>query len=346
VRRLLSVMTVIVALLAAPALAATPVPAPTEGLNLTTSPLPISLVVLPGHSVSTQLRVKNSGTQTETLQLGLMKFAAFGEEGKPILLDRAPSDTYFDWVHFSQAEFVAEPGVWKTVNMTINVPSSAAFGYYYAVTFSRASQSGLESGTRGTSIHGATATLVLLEARVPGAKRDVQVLDFKTTHRLYEFLPTDFSLRLHNAGNVHVAPVGSIFITKGGKTVSTIDVNREGGNILPGSNRIFTASWTDGFPVYVTKMQNGAAVHDKQGNVVKQLKWDFTQVPKLRMGHYTAKLFLVYDNGSRDVPVQAEVSFWVIPWRLFGVLIVVLVLVGIGLWSSLGKAWRRARRRP
>src|SRR5476651_252875 len=75
--------------------------APTEGLNLTTSPLPVSLTTKPGTTITTNLRVRNSGTQVETLKVNLMKFSAYGEAGQPLLADRAPADTYFDWVTFS-----------------------------------------------------------------------------------------------------------------------------------------------------------------------------------------------------------------------------------------------------
>src|SRR5438067_1244184 len=108
---------------------------PTGELNLTTSPLPISLVAKPGTVVSTDLRIKNSGNSTEQLQVGLLKFGAFGDDGKPELLDFAPQDSYSKWVTFSTTRFAAEPNVWNTVHMTINLPPSAAFGYYYAVTF-------------------------------------------------------------------------------------------------------------------------------------------------------------------------------------------------------------------
>ena len=63
--------------------------------------MPINLVATPGATIRTDLRVKNSGTSTETYKVGLMKFSAYGEEGKPQLSDRAPGDDYFDWVTFS-----------------------------------------------------------------------------------------------------------------------------------------------------------------------------------------------------------------------------------------------------
>src|SRR5476651_506866 len=133
-------------------------------LNLITSPLPIDLVVDPGKSVTTDIRVKQDGGDDETLKVSLMKFGAYGSSGKPSLLDRAPGDDYFDWVKFDKTTFDAPSGVWQTVKMTINVPKTAAFGYYYAVVFSRAGDDVHPVGSPNTSaIAGGTAVLVLLD---------------------------------------------------------------------------------------------------------------------------------------------------------------------------------------
>ncbi|HSH31281.1 MAG TPA: hypothetical protein VK963_01295 [Candidatus Saccharimonadales bacterium] len=316
-------------------------------LNLTTSPLPISLVAQPGKTVTTQLRIKNSGTKREQLKIGLLKFSAFGEEGKPRLLDREAGDSYFDWVSFSQDQFTAEPNVWKNITMTIKVPPTAAYGYYYAVTFSRASAPKV-TGQRQTALAGAIATLVLLEARVPGAKRQVEVVQFKASRKFYEFLPTTFNIKLKNQGNIHVAPSGNIFIGRGkgsDKDIGIIDVNPERGNLLPGSNRIYAVNWTDGFPLHVEKRDGDKLVTNRQGQPATTLTWDFSQAHKLRFGKYTAKLLMVYDDGQRDVPIEGTVSFWVVPWRLIAAALVVVAFVGIGLWSTGRGAAAKLRRR-
>jgi hypothetical protein len=67
------------------------------------------------------------------------------------------------------------------------------------------------------------------------------------------------------------------------------------------------------------------------------LKWDFSHANRLRFGHYTAHLVMIYDNGQRDVPFEATLGFWIIPWRVIGILTVVGLFVLIGLWSSFGK---------
>jgi hypothetical protein len=304
-------------------------------LNLVTSPLPINLVTTPGATVSAQLKIKNGGEQPEVLTIGVMKFSAYGDDGKPRLLDRGKDDDYFDWITFSENDFTLNPNEWKTITATINVPQTAAFGYYYAVTFSRKNEE-VPGGPWSTKVIGATATLVLLEVRVPNAVRDIEVIDFSTPQQIYEFLPINFSIKLKNKGNVHVVPKGNIFITRFGedKEAAILTVNELGGNILPDSNRIFESSWTDGFPVYKDKTDgNKVVLTDSKGKPYTQLKWDFSQVPKLRWGKYTANLLLVYDDGTRDVPIEGTLLFWVIPWRIIGGGLVVVLLILAGGYS-------------
>src|SRR5476649_2713616 len=76
-----------------------------NSFNLVTSPLPISLAGPPGSTLTTDIRVKNGGTSTTQLKVTLMKFSAYGDEGKPAIADRGPGDDYFDWVTFSPQVF-------------------------------------------------------------------------------------------------------------------------------------------------------------------------------------------------------------------------------------------------
>jgi len=312
--------------------------------NLTTSPLPVDLVTTPGHAVSTTLRVQDSGTQAADIKIGLKKFKANGTDGTPQLLNPGPADTYINWVSFSRSSFVAQPGQWTDITMSVNPPAGAAFGYYFAVIFSNASP-GTSTNTNAAQLRGAVATLVLLDVKAPGEKRSLDVVSFKSAHGLYEYLPANFSIDIRNTGNVHVIPSGNIFIQKGGKTIATLDVNPSGGNILPASDRVFKPSWGDGFPVFTPKLVNGQQVTDKHGRPIMRLSWNFAKVGHLRFGHYTAHMVLSYDNGTQDVPIEGYVSFWVVPWKMLPVVILVLVLLGIGLWTSGKSLWRRINKR-
>jgi len=313
------------------------------GLNLVTSPLPINLITKPGMSVSTPIKIKNGGTQAEKLKISLMKFNAYESNGQPRLMDPEPGDDFLKWVSFSEDSFSAAPDEWKTIQATFNVPQDAAFGYYYAVIFSRVSDDA-PTDSKQTAIVGGTAVLVLLEARVADAQRSIEVMQFDTDKQMYEFLPTSFTVKLKNTGNVHVAPRGNIFINKGNEhDIAILEINSNKGSILPNSTRDFQESWNDAFPVYVEKKQDGGVMLDDQGNRQMELKWDWGQASKLRWGKYTAKMLLTYDDGTRDVPVEGEVSFWVMPWRLIGAGLFIAVFVLIGLKNTLQNTWKKVR---
>lgn len=312
----------------------------TGELRLTTSPLPINLKVTPGSAVSTPVKIKNNGTQDENIKVVLMKFKADPVTGATVLLERESTDAYFDWVTFSEETFLLPSNEWKTITATFNVPETAAFDYYYAIAFFRADQS-VKTGERQTVVNGGTATLVLLEAQVPNAKKQLELTQLTVDKNMFEFLPANFEITVKNTGDVHVIPHGNIFISKNGKTISTINVNETQGSVLPNSPRTFRSVWEDAFPVYVPKQENGVPVKDAEGNVVKELKWNWADASKLRWGKYNAKIVLVYDDGKRDVPLEGEVSFWVMPWRLIGGGLVVLIFVLIGLKSSLQSIWKK-----
>jgi hypothetical protein len=308
---------------------------PTDGINLQISPLPIEMNAKPGTSTGAELRVRNVGTKTEKLQVRLLAVSE-DNNGQVHLTNPKNSDEWVKWVSFDRPVFDAPSNQWQTIKMKIDVPKSAAFGYYFAVEYLRASDVAPQPGK--AVAHGAVATFILLNAESKGAMREAKIESLTADKKSYEFLPADFTVKVKSTGNVHVAPYGNIFIAKGDKQVASIDINSDRGNVLPKGSRFFAASWTDGFPVYQTKKSaDGQTLADKNGQPQKSLKWDFSQANRLRFGHYTAHLVMIYDNGQRDVPMEATVSFWVIPWRVIGISIIIGILVVIGLWSSFGK---------
>jgi hypothetical protein len=299
--------------------------------TLTTSPVSVTLEGDPGATVSTDLQLQNNSTARQLITIKLEKFKASGTDGQAQIMPPESNDQTLSWVHFSTPTFVAEPGVWKSVKMTIDIPKTAAFGYYYAVVFSPAHQ---EAVSGMNVFRGANAILVLLHVRTPGEKDELRVADFSATQGIYQYLPATFHVNVRNTGDIFTQPRGTIYISRraGGKVIDTIDVNKGQGSILPATNRIFESTWDDGFPVYVAKRVNGQIVSDKSGKPVTELSWDTSKLSKLRFGSYNAHLVLAYNNGLMDIPLQADVTFWVIPWTLLGIaiLILLILLVGVG----------------
>jgi hypothetical protein len=311
-----------------------------EGFNVITSPLPIKITTAPGKTVTTQLRIKNEGNNSEGIKVGLMKFGASGSQGVPDLFALTKADTYASWVTFSPSQFTAQPNVWYNIQMTIKVPVTASLGYYLAVTYSRTSQPGQPDAT---NLNGSAATLVLLNVQTPNEQRSSSLVDFSTDHKLYEYLPATFNITMKNTGNVYLAPTGNIFVLKGPKAVDTLDFNDAGGSILPGSNRVYHVTWSDGFPYYKERLVNGAPVTDSHGKPEETLDWDFTQLSKFRFGQYSARLLAVYNNGTNDVPIESTLTFWVVPWKLLIVTIVVIATIGFGVYSLIRSIVRKTR---
>lgn len=317
---------------------------PATGLSLEISPAIVTLSSDPGRTVTTDLRVRNAGNQTEHLVASLYKFDA-DDNGNITVSDPGPADDYFSWIHLSKTDFQALPNDWQTIKMTINLPKTAAFDYNFAILYHRAEDPSPQPGT--SAYNPKIGSLVLLEANVPGAKRQMDVADFSVNHHLFEYLPTDFTVKFRNSGNVLLVPKATIFITNhGDNNLASLDVNPKGGRVLADSSRIFHVSWTEGFPSLVDKTDSsGQAVKDKKGNPVRHLVWDWSKSSKFRFGKYTAKLLMVYDNGQRDIPVEAAVSFFVIPWRLILFVALVTGIVAWGMYANIRGLIRRFKKK-
>ena len=172
--------------------------------------------------------------------------------------------------------------------------------------------------------------------KTPNAKKQLELVDIKMRKGFYEYLPAEIDIKVKNTGNIHIVPFGDVFIDQGNKkNVDIIKANVFRGNILPGQVRTYTATWDNGFPIRVPKEVNGQIIKDKNGKIEYETKWDFSKLLNFRIGKYTGNVVMVYDNGQRDVPLEGNVSFWVIPWKIILGALVALFLIFQGLRSSI-----------
>ena len=298
---------------------------PTQGLNLTLSPTFINLTTDPGKSVDSQFRVTNNNAFDEYLQVVVAKMDV-GSDGQVVLRDITAEDEFARWLTLSEEQFIIGPNQAKTVRFTLNPPDSASLGYYYTLLVTRVRPSEQE-GQPQAVISGSAGITVLLDVRSPNAKKELQVVDFKPSSMVYEYLPTTLKATIKNTGNVHVVPFGDVFFdSMFNEEIAVLPMNQGRGNVLPNAERTFDVTWSDGFAVRQPKTQDGVVVKDSNGKEVFETTYDFSKANKFRIGKYTAHLVMVYDNGERDIPIEATVSFWVIPWKL--ILAAVAIVLG------------------
>ena len=314
---------------------------PATGINLTLSPVFINLTTDPGANVTSAIRITNQNNFREYLEIQVAKFTANYAGEAPIIVDLTPEDEFGKWVSFSNKQFIVEPNETKTVKFTVSPPKDAALGYYYALLVSRIN----ESNEKGVStIKGSPAIPVLLEVRTPNAKRDLQLVEFTTDKTIYEYLPVTFKVKLKNSGNIHVVPSGDIFIDWGkDRDIGLIHANPTRGNILPQTERTYESLWDDGFIVRMPKINANKTERDEKGNIVYETKWDLSKANKMRIGKYTAHVLMVFDNGNRDIPLEATISFWVIPWKIIIGILIVLFFVLVGVKNTVSGFFRKKK---
>jgi hypothetical protein len=302
----------------------------TTPINLSLSPTFVSLATDPGQETTSQFKVTNNSNVQEDLKIELAKFELTQGGAGLTLKDLTSEDEFARWITITPETFSLAPNQSETIRFTISPPKDAALGYYYALVVKRQKEPTTKE-TKQTVITGAPALPVLLEVHSPNAKRELQLVQFTTDKAFYEYLPVKFSFKVKNTGNVHLVPSGDIFVDWGRtKDVALLSANQARGNILPQAERTFDVSWGDGMIVR---------------GVDGKTKWDLTKADRFRIGRYTAHLLLVYDNGQRDIPLEATISFWVFPWKIILGILVVLYFAFIGLKGTIYTYARKFRNR-
>jgi len=318
-------------------------------INLTVSPATLQMNTAPGKPVTATVKVLNNNPVSETIKVSLGGFRADANGDKPVLYDFTEEDPEKDWLTANPSEVVVQPYSWESIEVTLSPDSNAAFSYYYALMFERTTK--LEPGTLNP-VQAIPAILVLSTIDSPNTIRAAELVSFTTKKKLYEFLPAEFNIIIENTGNVHVSPIGNIFISKGNeKNLAIINVNNNRGFILPESTRNYPASWEDGFPAYrPAKNEAGEIIQNKDGSTKYKLEWNPNFSTAFRLGKYTASLLMVYDDGTKDIPLERTLEFWVIPWKLIILIAIVLLLLLTGILMPIytigKKALRKQRKNP
>ena len=306
------------------------------GFALQVTPSPIVETIEPGTTKTVELKIRNQNTQSETLKMGLRAFTINSSTGEVELKNDEPQDVV-GWVSFANPVFTVSAGEWYTQKITFAVPANAGFTYSFAITISRNAPTKEQGGK--TSIEGSVAVFALLSTNRPDALRKLEIASFSSKKKVYDYLPASFTLQLKNSGNTIIQPGGNIYIQRTSNSaapLATMPVNEKSAYILPNVTRSMQAEWSAGFPVYKT-------VDAQTGK--KKLTWDWSTLQNFRIGHYVAKAVVIYNDGNRDVPTQAEIDFWVIPWKIISIAVVALGLVTVGIVTIVRKTMRVARKK-
>ncbi len=296
----------------------------TGGFSLQVTPSPLIATVDPGEQTSLEVKVRNASTTAEELKMELRAFTIDRDNGEIKISDETASNVA-DFVTFEQANFHVEAGQWYTQKVNVNTPKDAGFSYSFVILISR--QEPLPKVEGVSNIEGSVALFTLLNVNRPDAVKKLELTSFISAKKSYEYMPAEFELSIENTGNTIVQPQGNIFIGRSAdeqEPLAVLEINQGNGYIIPTSSRTLKTSWSDGFP---------------SRNADGKLVWDWSKLNKIRIGKYTAKVVLIYDDGERDVPIESTVTFWVLPWKIIIGFVLLLVILGVGIFTVFRKSF-------
>lgn len=283
--------------------ASRPVQAATA-LGFAVSPPSAEFTANPGESVNGNVKVINLTDQALSLTVDKNSFVARGEEGEVELIEQDTKYSLSPWFKVGPGKVELPARGTVAFSYSIDIPPDAEPGGRYGSLVFHTTPEKLPSGASGASVRQQLGMLIFL--RINGAAHEqVNISSFKTEKSFYEIGPVNFETRISDTGNVHAKPTGTITIKNLlGMTVGQVKLEPK--NVIPGATR--------------------------HSETAFKKKW--------MLGFYKATLVL--KNGDKQ-QLTASTNFTVVPYKLIGVVLIILLIIYMLFWRS-RKRFRRALR--
>lgn len=261
----------------------------------------IDVEMSPGETRTFQLSVSNRLGTEKTFSLREEDFKGSRDLERPVMLlgdDRGPYSLR-DYLQLATTSIDIQHGTKARIGVTISVPSDAQPGGLYGSvvigTVTRPGQKSSDTGAVGSSpIITRIGTLFFI--RVKGAVEvDGKLTKFSLAGEKSVLWNSDsviFNLVFENKGSVHLNPFGTISVKNMlGSTVGNLEA--EAWFAMPQSLRF------------------------------RQVQW----APPFLFGRYVAHASINPGYGNQNE--EAEIVFWVIPWKIIlAILAVLIILIG------------------
>jgi hypothetical protein len=302
-KRITTLIAVIVTAFAvlSPASMAAAQSAANTGQALEIGPPVISISGDPGQTIDTNISLRDV-SPSDLYVTGIVNdFEANGEDGTPkVILDQNVVSPYSfkTWVRTIPATSLKTRQI-KSLKITIDIPANAAPGGYYGIV--RFTGVPPDIKDTGVSLNASLGSLVFIKVNGQ-AKEEMSVTSFIASgsdgkaKSLLEGAPITFSQVVKNSGNTFEQPTGLVTVKDMfGKVVATIPVNEEKRLILSASTRKFD------------EVLDSKVIGSN----------------KILFGKYTAELSLVYGGSATEI--NQKITVWIIPYKLIGLGIAVLI---------------------
>lgn len=268
---------------------------------ITIVPPSIEFTVNPGDKKEGILKVINDSNKTLTFTANTQDFIVTDTKGTPDFVPQGTFERQFSasaWIGIIPSTFTVAPHQKAILNYYMQIPRNARPGGHYAGVLYTPTEN-LGGNSTGPAVQTQIGTLFSIDVSGP-IHEEASVTKFLAEHGFYEYGPVNILTQIRNMGDLHIKPLGAITITDMiGRRVAVIPLDQH--NIFPLAARDYV-------------------------NIFGQ-KW--------MIGPFTAKFVASYGR-SGSLPLTASMTFWVFPWKVT-VVIILLIIAGV-----LGyKVWKK-----
>lgn len=259
----------------------------------------VDLLLEPGEKTIQQITVTNRLGKDMNFTVGVEDFSGSYDTDETVVLSGDVKGPYSmkDYIKPETTEFSLKHGERIVLPIEISIPKdSQPGGLYASVLVSTVPDNSVGEVNQGRAkIISRLGTLYFVrvagDVNESGHLQEFKVTDTKTG--FYEKGPIPFEIFFKNEGNIHMAPSGKIAIMNLlGKKVGEVGIEKY--FAMPDSLRKIIVSWDN----------------------------------KILIGRYTAVVTL--DKNYQQKPNETEtmsVVFWVIPWKILLVTLVVMLIL-------------------
>jgi len=252
---------------------------------VTVGPGTFELTADPGDILTGEMSLLNETDKAGTFYVSFEKFIE--KDGQRVFL-RDEESLIAEWMEIPESVFLS-PGERQKIPFTMRVPENAPPGGHFAVAWWSTVPPDVGGGV-GVAVRAG----ILIFLRVSGEVTEGAEVLYSPQKTIIGSLPLSFNVTFKNLGNVHLRPLGNIVIRDlFGRTKAQIPINPQRFNVLPESQRTFTADWQD------------------EG---------------IFFGPYQATLELSY-GSDESKEFKKTVLVWVLPWILTLLVVLFLIIV-------------------
>ncbi|MEN9649257.1 MAG: hypothetical protein RL094_224 [Candidatus Parcubacteria bacterium] len=258
----------------------------------------MELFVNPGETLTRNVMVTSRINKRSNFLVQIEDFIGSKEEQMPVVLlgDQKSPYTFKDNILPEVDSFNLDFGQRITLPISITVPKDARPGGYYTsvIIANQPDEASDDSGAGRTRVISRVGVLLFIRVNGPvvekGQLDDFRLKEGKRQLGVLQSGPLSFEILFNNTGTVHLVPHGEVKIKNAfGQEVAKLPVDAY--FAMPNAFRYRQVTW------------------EKQ----------------ILAGRYTAELSLTKGYGD-EVDVKT-ISFWVLPWKYIGGIILFAILI-------------------